>query len=159
MNSHSNYKKIVATNEAYFLALPRKIISIKEIKLNDLQRLLESQIRTLISQIKQIQTKFFTNWGVIQNLLSNIKNEISRQEAFLNRESFRWSKFIATFLSELEQKLALGNPEARLKQGYSIVANESGKIIKSAKQLSIGQTLNLKLYQGTAKSKVNKINN
>ena len=64
---------------------------------------------------------------------------------------------IDKMLSEYSQKLMLADPNLRLKQGYSIVFNAAHKVVKSAKQLKVGETLNLKFYEGKASSRVEQI--
>ncbi|MEK7607131.1 MAG: exodeoxyribonuclease VII large subunit [Patescibacteria group bacterium] len=49
------------------------------------------------------------------------------------------------------------NPEAILERGYSIVSSESGRIVKDASDLSVGDRLRIRLQKGGALSRVEEI--
>jgi exonuclease VII large subunit len=57
-----------------------------------------------------------------------------------------------------ERRFALASPELKLKQGYSIVTDEEGKIIKSISQIKIGDNINTKLHKGNFYSSVTQKN-
>jgi exonuclease VII large subunit len=48
------------------------------------------------------------------------------------------------------------NPEAPLRRGYSIVYGRSGKVIKQADDVMLGELLHITLYKGKIESKVEK---
>jgi len=54
----------------------------------------------------------------------------------------------------IEKYLASVNPERNLKLGYSIVTDNSGKVIKDSSQVTIGEDIKTKLYKGQVISKV-----
>lgn len=155
-NFKDNFLRIASYKENIVTA-PDKILKSRIQKLNNLQLILGSQFEGLIHQVKQIQTTFFNNWERLRSNFATIRNEIITQEKILFHEIDRWLKTISINLQNLGQKLHLGNPTVRLRQGYSIILNTERKIIKSSKQIKIGDSLNLKFYQGRATSKVERI--
>lgn len=155
-NFKDNFLRIVDYEENIVTA-PDKILKSKVKKLSNSQQILGSQFEGLIHQVKQIQTAFFNNWERLRSNFFTIRNEIITQEKILFHEIDRRFRTISINLQNLEQKLHLGNPTVRLKQGYSIILNIERKIIKSSKQIKVGDSLNLKFYQGRATSKVERI--
>lgn len=155
-----NFKDYCSRIENYerdiIIAL-NKILKSRLQKLDNLQLILASHFEGLIHQVKQVQIIFFNNWERLKSNFVTIRREIITGEKILLHEANRWLKTISINLQNLEQKLHLGNPEVRLKQGYSIILNTERKIIKSSKQIKIGDFLNLKFYQGRATSKVERI--
>ena len=59
-------------------------------------------------------------------------------------------------LKNVEKVVNLNNPERSLKLGYSI-ATINGKIIRKIKDAKIGQSLELKVSDGTISSQINNI--
>ena len=51
------------------------------------------------------------------------------------------------------EKIDALSPLKTLSRGYSIM-EKNGKIIKSKKELNIGDEVNIKLYEGTTKAKI-----
>lgn len=56
-----------------------------------------------------------------------------------------------------ERHLAAANPERVLRLGYSIVTDEAGAVIRSARQLRAGQTVRTRLAQGAFAAEVNEV--
>ncbi|MBU1102776.1 exodeoxyribonuclease VII large subunit [Patescibacteria group bacterium] len=61
------------------------------------------------------------------------------------------------FLDDAEKKLMIFNPLRQLKLGYSIVLS-GGKVIKSVKQVSAGDSVNIQVSDGKIDSTIDKIN-
>lgn len=59
-----------------------------------------------------------------------------------------------TKLTQLQRALLLLSPENTLKRGYSITTDQKGNIVKSANNVVIGQTLEVKLSTGRLTTKV-----
>ena len=149
-------KRLLDTEENLITLLAR-LLKFKNQGIDNLQTFLYSQFQRLLYRVKQTQVEFLNNWGRIKNILSSLRNKISVQEKSLTNESLYWIKLIRKSLFEFEQKLRLSDPSVRLKQGYSIVYNASGKIIKRSTDLSLGEYVKAKFSQGSATSCVEKI--
>jgi len=99
-----------------------------------------------------------------ENLNSKITEKIKRQK--LDTDQFLqdliknkdwWKEKIGKLLRQEEEKLNLSSPQLKLKQGYTITSDESGKIIKEPAKLKVFQTILTKFYKGQVSSKINKI--
>jgi len=93
----------------------------------------------------------------VQKCLFVRKSNTDSQEGLFWHEIERWLKGLDDMLLGYSQKLSLADPNLRLKQGYSIIFNAANKIVKSAKQLKVGEHLNLKFHKGKASSRIEKI--
>ena len=76
------------------------------------------------------------------SLLGNLKREFENKSRILD---------------DTENRLKIFDPVRQLALGYSIVSI-AGKVVKSAKQVSIGKELDTRVSDGTIKSVINKIN-
>jgi len=126
--------------------------------------------RILLSQYKDsLVNNFFSRYQrtkdkilSVENFFNSLFKKYSQQlESIITdffQNSISWLKFLQKKLDQVEQMLKLTDPKLRLQQGYSIVFNRVGKVIKNVSQLKIGELINLKFYRGGALSKVEKIN-
>lgn len=128
-------------------------------KTETLQTVLGLQFQKLISQIKQAQSRFISNYGRLQDIWFRYKNAVDSQGKMLTNENTRWLRFWGENIKSMEQKLQLASPELRLKQGYSIIQDEKHTIIKNSRQVRVGDLLTLKFHQGGALSTVKSIKN
>lgn len=116
--------------------------------------------------------RFFTNIfqaferlrHAVQNNLSKIAYEIkdkrktlfSFSQSLLNsfKKEFENNSKI---LADIEKQLQVFDPARQLKLGYSIVS-VSGKVVKTVRQVRMGEELDIKVFDGNIKSVVNNIN-
>lgn len=125
--------------------------------LSQMQNELGFRFSSIIDKIKSIQIKFLANHDILRRSLSIGRSNLNRLNDSLILESNRWLRNINSNLSVYAEKLNLGSPELRLKQGYSIIFASDDKVIKSSKNLKIGDKLKMKFHQGSATSKVEDI--
>ncbi|AKL97592.1 exodeoxyribonuclease VII large subunit [Endomicrobium proavitum] len=59
-----------------------------------------------------------------------------------------------TILKNVSHKLDIVSPLSVLKRGFAICKNEKGEIIKSSVQTSVGEVVNIKLFQGSISAEV-----
>src|SRR3989344_3270883 len=107
------------------------------------------------------ESKLVAAYSRIESLREKMINYFRR--AFVKFESLK-SALLEVFERELarvvervgtiEKYLASVNPERNLKLGYSIVTDNSGKVIKDSSQVKIGEDIKTKLYKGEVVSKV-----
>jgi exodeoxyribonuclease VII large subunit len=81
------------------------------------------------------------------------KNDLKAVKSALIKDSPRFMKQYQQKLEYLENVLEAVNPEKKLKQGYTITRNESGKVIKSAKGLVSGTIIETQFFEGKVQSK------
>ncbi len=110
-------------------------------------------------EIKQVLVNFAHCVRNLSGILSQTKQEIS----FLltGIEHNLKNKIIVTSQLLGQQKLLLKsyNPQNVLRRGYGIIRNKNGKIIKRAKEVSVGENVEAKLYEGSFVSKIKNVNN
>jgi exodeoxyribonuclease VII large subunit len=91
----------------------------------------------------------------IQQAIANTRNEIEVSAQTLEQGIKSFLEQVRNFLLQSEQKLNLASPLHRLAQGYSITREQgSGRVVKRAEQVIIGQRLVTRLFKGELRSKV-----
>jgi exonuclease VII large subunit len=70
-----------------------------------------------------------------------------------------WLAQIGNRLKVDGEKLQLSSPVIRLKQGYAVVTDNKGKVIKDASRLLVGQEIITKYHIGQTSSEIKKITN
>jgi len=128
----------------------------------------------LLATLKQGLSAGFRNYYDRFNFLAKeFTNNISRIGASMGRELElnrviterifdniqKWQKQLNALLKICEEKLQLSSPTIRLKQGYSVVFDDNGNVVKDAMQLKIGQKITTKYHQGKTVSEINRIIN
>ncbi|NEQ30191.1 MAG: exodeoxyribonuclease VII large subunit [Leptolyngbya sp. SIO4C5] len=58
----------------------------------------------------------------------------------------------------LEQKLSTLDPERVLQRGYALIRQSSGKIVRTATDLTLGDTIDIRLAQGAATAQITQLN-
>ncbi|TRZ81079.1 exodeoxyribonuclease VII large subunit [bacterium] len=116
-------------------------------------------IKGRIYEIKQV----LLNFAHCAKNLSGILNQKRQEINFLliNIEHDLKNKIVAALQFVNQQKLLLKsyNPQNVLKRGYGIIRNKNGKIIKTVEDVSVGESIETKLYKGSFVSKIKNINN
>lgn len=127
-------------------------------RLEGAQAFLEYRFQNLLNKVKLYQQKFISNWLRLSNCYSMAGTQLITQDRLLTDEQARWFKFLLNRLVEIEHRLTLSDPTARLKQGYSIINNiKSSKIIKDSTQIKVGDKLHLTFHRGAADSRVESV--
>lgn len=126
-------------------------------KIGYLKRELTLLFERVFERYRKTETVFLNSLARLENQISQISFSFKSLENSLMRELEIWLKSLFSYLTQVEEKLNLVDPISRLKQGYSIVYNKAQRVIKSTKQIKIGESLDLRFYQGGAASRVEKI--
>ena len=94
----------------------------------------------------------------------NFRNALSNKKLLLKELSSRYLTEFKYLLSRVDQRLEEANkmiqsynPERQFKLGYSIIRNK-GKIVKTIKDVKIGEDIDVKIIDGLINSKVTNIN-
>jgi len=116
-------------------------------------------IRGRAYEIKQVLLNFAHSIKNLSGILSQKKQEINF--LLIGIEHNLKNKIIVALQLVNQQKLLLKsyNPQNVLRRGYGIIRNKNGKIIKTTKDLSVGEKIEVKLYKGGFVSKIKNINN
>ena len=153
----ASIKSQLSSFENVFVLGVRRFLISEDRKLNYLQTELNGLFREILERVRKIERSFLANFEKLERRLFVRKSKIDSQEALFWREVEGWLKGLDGLLLEYNQKLRLVDPNLRLKQGYSVVFNAAHKVIKSAKQLKVGERINLKFHEGSASSRVEEI--
>ena len=87
---------------------------------------------------------------IIKNTAKNLDDSLA--SLFDNFEENLGYKI--NFLDDAERRLMISDPLRQLKLGYSIVSS-GGKVIKSVKQVSVGDPVDIQVSDGKIKSIIN----
>lgn len=124
---------------------------------------IESTIREVINlfnlSLSQLNNK-------INNVFLKIKNKIEKIISNFKIIEYKIIKFVPSILENqinkikekiinMERIIKYNNPERNLKLGYCIAENKKG-IIKKIEDVSLGEEIDLKIYNGKINLKVNK---
>ena len=94
---------------------------------------------------------------MIDKQIKIIGREVGQRQIGLVDGFGLWLRFLGNRLKTFDEKLALVDPNLRLKQGYSLVFGGDGKIVRSAESLVLGDELDITFFRGKTKSKIIKI--
>ena len=134
---------------------------VKELKqnLDELQRTLSSNLQRMLrmSELK------LQNWSPVR-MKEALRTKIERSQRRLSTEQQRLSMYISQKihrkeleLIQLEQQLQLKNPSLILERGCGILFDKTGKTIRSIADTNPGDTIQIRLADGTLHCDVNDI--
>lgn len=142
----------------------RNILDSFRKNIESIHYLINNSINTVRASIDDILKKYIKIENNLKISFQNFKNILSNRRLFLKELSGKYLTEFKHLLSRVDQKLEEANkmiksynPERQFKLGYSIIRNK-GKIVKSIKDVKIGEEINIKIIDGLINSKVNNIN-
>lgn len=119
--------------------------------------------RNLLSYLSKIFERFEKAKILIHREVEKIGQEIIYKKERINNFSKNVSASFLRLLSGIKEKIRnaenqinLNNPERQLKLGYSLVSL-GGKIVRSVKQVKVGEEVEIKVSDGELKSEIKKI--
>ena len=131
-----------------------KTINEKRKSLLFLSQSIESNLVKMV-ETKRDKLRIFSLRLNLDSKLQLIKQSLKTQLSNLNLNFDKYLKIIYNSIKEQKIRLEMGNPELKLKQGYSITLDaKSKKIIKSADNLEKGEKIKTRFYKGTAYSEI-----
>lgn len=122
--------------------------------LDGYDRTFDQSFQGIFKRMQHIEQLFSQNTVMLEHAVKNKRTEVQQQEIELARSAQHWYKSRTRQVADIEARLTLSDPTHRLKQGYSIVKNKKGAIVKSGKQVSTGDILEIQVYEGKIESKV-----
>ena len=119
----------------------REIINLFNLSLSQLNNKINNVFLKIKSKIEKIISNFkIIEYKIIKFIPSILENQINKiKEKIIN----------------MERVVKYNNPERNLKLGYCIAENKKG-IIKKIEDVSLGEEIDLKIYNGKINLKVNK---
>ena len=101
----------------------------------------ENFMQIFIRERDKITYKALQLSNICGKILFNEKEKLSRNTLGLKRGVPKILDYQKQTLKLLEERTKTANPETQLKKGYTITKNESGKVLRSAKEAAIGSAL------------------
>jgi exodeoxyribonuclease VII large subunit len=135
----------------------KKEISLKQQELANLWKNLGFHFQNYFKEFEFLEKEFKKNYLRIKKLAKDQKIKIKEFLEELIKNKNQWQGKVNKILKQQEEKLFLCSPYLKLKQGYTITKDESGKIIKDPTRLKISQEILTKFYKGQVISRVKKI--
>ena len=126
-------------------------------EVHNLGRSLLAGFRQILNRFNMLEKSFMSNLTLVERQVNRVSREIKRQQLGLVEGFGLWLRFLVNKVRTFEEKLALVDPGLKLKQGYSLVFNDSGKIVRSVESLVLGDKLDITFFRGKTKSKIIKI--
>src|SRR5262249_45213872 len=101
--------------------------------------------------------QFHSSYTRYARFLRSLDGDIEAHQSKLHREAERWYGAIARRIAGCEKMLLACDPKLKLRQGFSIVKDKSGKVVKSSSAVALGDIIQIELYEGILDSKVEDI--
>jgi exodeoxyribonuclease VII large subunit len=105
-----------------------------------------------------IDAQFSNNSVRLQRHMKWIHEDLTMHESRLHRDSKRWYLGMAKRITACEALLRACDPRLKLKQGFSILTDKGGNIIKSSRSVNIGDKIRVQLFEGSLKTEVEEVN-
>jgi exodeoxyribonuclease VII large subunit len=111
----------------------------------------------LDTQLAILEEQSQNNYTRFQRYLRSLHEDIAMNESDMKREAKRWFLALGKKVDDYEQLLLANDPRLKLKQGYSIVKDKQGKVLKSIKTVARHDIIKVELSDGILDSKVEEI--
>jgi exodeoxyribonuclease VII large subunit len=113
-----------------------------------------SYLHHLQYKVENLSNRFDQNTKAYETELQNAERDIVQTERTLAVTVESIIRQTSRMLQNFEDSINSNDPHNRLKQGYSIVTNGKGKVIKSREETEREETLDITLFNGKIKTKV-----
>jgi len=101
----------------------------------------ENFMQIFVRERDKITYKWMQLSNICNRILFHEKEKLSRNTLGLKRGVPKILDYQKQTLKLLEERTKTANPETQLKKGYTITKNESGKVLRSAKETAAGSVL------------------
>jgi exodeoxyribonuclease VII large subunit len=129
---------------------------------------LNAQAQTLLSEaghfftrletsLSSLEEQFDHSYTRFRRYLVSLKKDIAVYDVEIQREAKRWYVSIGKKIADCEQMLLACDPHLKLKQGFSIVKDKSGKVLKSISTVARHDIIHVELSDGILDSTVEDI--
>jgi exonuclease VII large subunit len=109
------------------------------------------------TQVATLEEQFQNNYTRFQRYLNALRKDIGMYDGDLMREAKRWYLAQGRRIDDCERLLLANDPRLKLKQGYSIVKDKTGKVLKSIKTVARDDIIKVELSDGILDAKVEDI--
>jgi exodeoxyribonuclease VII large subunit len=109
------------------------------------------------TQLATLEEQFQNNYTRFERYFRSLREDVGMYEGNLTREAKRWYVAIGKKVDDCDRLLLASDPRLKLKQGYSIVKDKQGKVLKSIKTVARHDIIKVELSDGILDSKVEDI--
>jgi exonuclease VII large subunit len=109
------------------------------------------------TQLTTLEEQFQNNYTRFERYLRSLREDVGMYEGILRREAKRWYMTLGKKIADCERLLLASDPRLKLKQGYSIVKDKQGKVLRSIKTVARRDIIKVELSDGILDSKVEDI--
>jgi exodeoxyribonuclease VII large subunit len=127
-------------------------------KVDEAERNLLSYLSEVFERFEQAKIKIHREAEKIGQAILYSRDKIINFSKNVSASFLHLVSDIKERMKNIENQLSLNNPERQLKLGYSLVSI-GGKIVRSVKNVKVGEEVDIKVSDGKIKSEVKKINN
>jgi exodeoxyribonuclease VII large subunit len=134
----------------------RLVINTREVDSMEAELLHEATryFSSIGAQLTAIEEQFDHSATRFRRYLLSLQEDLAAYPSRIARGAERWFATIGKRITECENILLACDPQLKLKQGFSIVTDKSGKIIKSSQQVDVGDIIAVQLSEGSLASKI-----
>lgn len=123
---------------------------------SDIQHL-SAKLFAIFHSFDKCQEQLVQHTVRLQNSIIHIRTQNRLYIKKIIQDFSKNLDLIRTAIRHTEKLLETANPERNLKLGYSITRNNSGKIIRSAKELKVGESITSQFPDGNADATITTI--
>jgi exodeoxyribonuclease VII large subunit len=146
----------VESSEKYILNIFANILEENKNILRESERILSGQLANIFERFRRARENLKSNLVKIKMTIDYEKNYLSNISKKLVSSYIRLFSEFKNLLKSLAEKIIIHNPERQLKLGYSLVSFNN-KIVRSVKDIEIGDEVDVKMSDGELKSKINSV--
>jgi exonuclease VII large subunit len=108
----------------------------------------------MLTKIKEIETNFSYNHERFERKHRVVKEIITNYDKQLIPLATTWQNRLKIRVTQQEKLLQSSDPQLKLKQGFSIVKDKSGNILRTSKMVQVNDILSVQFFEGSADAKV-----
>ena len=146
----------VESSEKYILNYFANILAENKNIILEAERIMSGQLAEIFERFRSAREKLKNNLIKIKMTIDYEKNYLSNASKKLVSSYIRLFSEFKDLLKSLAEKIILHNPERQMKLGYSLVSF-GGKIVRSVKEVEIGDEVDVKMSDGELRSEVREI--
>jgi exodeoxyribonuclease VII large subunit len=117
---------------------------------------LSRHLNSIFQKFERLNSRFKSILADINYNIKNFKKNFNFSKEILLKNFQRWIEVNSNFFNSAEKQLEIFNPARQLKLGYSLIYR-SGRIIRSIRQVKIGEEIDVRVFDGKIISKIRKI--
>lgn len=150
------YKEALSIYKGSLIASLKNEINAKSQKISVFSERLDLNFKGYFQNFQVLIEGLINKDFIIKRLLNQYRKKVAESQLFFQQKVVSWKATVNRQLNQQEEKLRLSSPILKLKQGYTITKDSSGKIIKNLSQIAVGQIIKTQIHKGHILSQVTK---